>query len=93
MTTAESPSANLRPQIGTVTDGEAIKTSSGVTSGDAKLSGVMGWAETKTFLSKVVAWPGDDPGYVNIHYSIKNKEERGRRISLPVHRFERSISL
>ncbi len=33
-----------------------------------------GWQETKDFLSKVVAWPGDNPGYVNLHYSMVNKD-------------------
>ncbi len=34
----------------------------------------MGWQETKTFLSKIVAWPGDDPGFVNLHYSMPNRD-------------------
>jgi hypothetical protein len=34
----------------------------------------VGWQETREFLSKVVPWPGDNPGYVNLHYSIKDKE-------------------
>lgn len=34
----------------------------------------MGWQETREFLSKVVPWPGSSPGYVNLHYSIKDKD-------------------
>ncbi len=34
----------------------------------------MGWQETRQFLSKVVAWPGDDPGFVNLHYSMPNRD-------------------
>ncbi len=34
----------------------------------------MGWGETREFLSKVVAWPGDEPGFVNLHYSMPNRD-------------------
>lgn len=38
----------------------------------------MGWGETKLFLSKVVAWPDDGFGYVNLHYSMTAQD--GRKI-------------
>jgi len=34
----------------------------------------MGWGDTKAFLEKVVAWPVDDTGYVNLHFSIIDKD-------------------
>ena len=34
----------------------------------------MGWGDTKAFLEKVVAWPVDETGYVNLHFSIIDKD-------------------
>jgi hypothetical protein len=36
-------------------------------------------AELRDFLSRVVAWPGDEPGYVNLHYTMIDPKHVGKK--------------
>ena len=72
VTPGEIVEAELFPTM--TTDCQAAKVSTAGSARDANPYSAKGWAATKEFLSKVVPWPRDDPGYVNLHYSIRNKE-------------------
>jgi hypothetical protein len=75
LTAAETPDEIGEAGFGPTpaTDGYVVKSGATVAAGDVQPGGAMGWRGTKAFLSKVVPWPVDGAGYVNLHYSMVNE--------------------
>ena len=68
----------------TATDCEAVKAGAAVTAGDAKASGASGLTKIgMDFLSRVVAWPVKNVGYVSFHWSTPDRKKGDNHTFIP----------